>query len=781
MKTRGFRSSLLSSSPPPIAEVGVDNSYLSNEENVASLADWFNLLLNEYLDGEDAPKGAPIPWLTDAAVLSQARASIVSNASEGHLPSPHGQLERGFSARLGLDFTSAETVIEIENQEYCFLRSPHSPGVDEHTQVLGNGHPRDFAGRIGRAWYVEEGRALAFVTNKSEYYVLTKAELISFGTHNVGGPGFSLATPSFVSSQRRLFMVLKHGEILEVSKGNPVKSHHLTVFPPNLWEEIDLLSRTMTPQDLSEGDYKTEMFRLQEPSLDRDLAQMARALKATSTSGRVLLSLIDQGARTVRDIFEGDPDRLFPGANQRWKSKKVASGIVAEEIRRSLRADDSGREQELLLADFYGRGWPEVESSNSGTINSPQKSWAGDFKLANYVSKFRNLALPVKEVRASRSSSNNLELVLPSQLVVTIDSAMNAISVSVPFWNGNFGATGSMGGKSAPTRYGQNTIGLLRIYAQALLPKGSHELTSPSGLEAIRLGTQGARISGSQAVSRYKRAGKVDYVALLKSEATQHSDLPEATIRNLEILRLRSEGMTLEEIGSRFGLTREAIRQTISKHGGSGFKTYVEECKSQRLNTDADYVRSIREYVEVHPGITLDEIAQVFNEAPTLITNSLTKYQRKLVSGVKPSRDRAQLWSDEAILEALQLAQTYHYPLTTSGYQELIEVGEIHGPSVPLVTTRFKTWKLACIEAGVEYVESLTTYSVIWSREDLIDVVCQYLQDPTTTGSVNDYDHWRATSSDRLPSRAQLRIVVGRWSEVCDEALGTIRSSSWDA
>lgn len=110
----------------------------------------------------------------------------------------------------------------------------------------------------------------------------------------------------------------------------------------------------------------------------------------------------------------------------------------------------------------------------------------------------------------------------------------------------------------------------------------------------------------------------------------------------------------------------------------------------------------------------------------------------------------------------------------------MITVGEIKGPSVPLIATRFKTWKQACIAAGVEYVESYTTYAITWTRDDLVEILEQYLMDSETSGTIDDYNRWRDNASDRIPSLAQIRIVVGPWSEACDEALSNIRSNSWD-
>lgn len=751
----------------------VSESIRPYKTQVASLVDWFNLFMPEFLDRREPANGEPILWSADTCVLRQSIVGRQPDPTSGDVSAYDGQVLMQTDTRVYLDFTYSEIVLEIENQEFFFHRHPHVPGMDEFTQVQGHLGPWNFAGRIRRAWYVDEGRALAFVTNKSEYFTLTSVGLISFGTHRVFGPNSSLAKPSFVSSQRRLFMVLDHGEVLELREDAELSSHILPNFPPNLWEEMDSNLRSMTPQDIREDDYNFHFVRIPEPSLDRDLGQMVRALKPTSTAGRVLVNLIENGAKSIRDIFEGDPDKLFPGANKRLKSKKVASGLVAAEIRRVLKVDDSRCEQSLLLSEFYGRGWPVAESSDFAARDMSQEALSGEIQLSNYVSMLRDRWLPVQEVRASRMSDTSLEFVLPAQMVVTVDSSMEAVAVSVPFWNADRGARGVTETPSLPLKYGSNTIEFLTVYAQALISGLDQGSLSSSVRQVVNVGTQG--------LPSYRRFGKVDYVSLLKLEANQLIDLPDETLRNLEILRSRSEGMTLEQVGKKFGLTREAVRQKISKHGGEDFKLYLGKLKVHRQNTENGFNLTVRDYIQEHPGITMAELVMCFDKPQALIQKCLTKHERKLISGVRPSRDRTQLWSDEAILESLQLAQTYHYPLTTSGYQELIDVGEIRGPSVPLITTRFKTWKLACIAAGVEYLESVKTYSLTWSREDLIAVICQYLQDPTTSGSVTDYDAWREASTDRLPSRAQLRIVVGRWSEACDEALGTIRANSWDA
>jgi len=54
--------------------------------------------------------------------------------------------------------------------------------------------------------------------------------------------------------------------------------------------------------------------------------------------------------------------------------------------------------------------------------------------------------------------------------------------------------------------------------------------------------------------------------------------------RNAEIARLHSEGMTLQEIGTRYGLTRECVRQIAKAQGIKPAREAVRKPKSARLN-----------------------------------------------------------------------------------------------------------------------------------------------------------------------------------------------------
>ncbi len=277
-----------------------------------------------------------------------------------------------------------------------------------------------------------------------------------------------------------------------------------------------------------------------------------------------------------------------------------------------------------------------------------------------------------------------------------------------------------------------------------------------------------------------KSPGSMNYVRFLRAGSPSDVALSESEKRNVRILNLRATGLTLDDIGSEFGLTRERVRQIVVKCGGPEFEEYCRELQQTELASLEQEHELIRDYVRVRPGITRDEIAHHFQIPSEQVLGHLSKFELKLVLGSRPAFDASRFWTDEKILDALRLAQTYHYPLKTSHYQALVDLGEIKGPSVALIASRFKTWKQACIAAGVEYVESFTSYSITWTRDELLSILGNYLVDPGTTGTGSDYNRWRDAASDRVPSLAQLRLILGHWSQACDEALSNIRSNSWD-
>jgi len=258
-------------------------------------------------------------------------------------------------------------------------------------------------------------------------------------------------------------------------------------------------------------------------------------------------------------------------------------------------------------------------------------------------------------------------------------------------------------------------------------------------------------------------------------------DLTAADQRSVSILRMRLSGDTLEEIGEQVGLTRERVRQLIKRHGGEEFDRLMKSRKRASLDHLRADQEALREYVWGHPGVTFEELNDIFGLSESEIRAKLTRLDLKLVFGFGGERIRNQVWSDEQIMTSLRLAATHFFPLTTGNYESLITVGELEGPSVPLICQRFGAWTNACQLAGVESVESKTIYNLKWTQGEVLRFVGDFLMVAGLSNSIQAYEQWRLGQSEEVPSSAHIRNICGTWPEARDLALAQKRSETWGA
>lgn len=137
--------------------------------------------------------------------------------------------------------------------------------------------------------------------------------------------------------------------------------------------------------------------------------------------------------------------------------------------------------------------------------------------------------------------------------------------------------------------------------------------------------------------------------------------------------------------------------------------------------------------------------------------------------GAGPGESR---WTDEDICETLRQASIYEFPLSATAYSELLQVGQIDGPSVPRIWQRFGSWTTACAAAGVVAREAPNReYTSRWSDEELLQLVRGYLMDPNAPSSAHRFDEWKRANAPDGPSAQTLRNRFGSWNEVKRRAL----------
>ena len=252
--------------------------------------------------------------------------------------------------------------------------------------------------------------------------------------------------------------------------------------------------------------------------------------------------------------------------------------------------------------------------------------------------------------------------------------------------------------------------------------------------------------------------------------STDGKDVPgNVPPREAEMISLRWEGHTLDEISKRFALSRERVRQLIEQYGGPSAaevrRLQDERSRAAETRLASLIGRAVRtaleslgpssaEQVAEHSGYTNTEVARYW---PADLRN-----QRLWTAGGSQTT-----WTDDQVLTAIREAAIYEFPLTTSAYQELVTVGQVIGPSMPRIWQRFGSWTAACEAAGVVAGRALRqNYETRWSDADILDIVRRYLEDPEAPNSFHRYDEWKRVNAPDGPSGASIRNRLGPWTQV---------------
>ena len=239
--------------------------------------------------------------------------------------------------------------------------------------------------------------------------------------------------------------------------------------------------------------------------------------------------------------------------------------------------------------------------------------------------------------------------------------------------------------------------------------------------------------------------------------------------RNREMVDLRTRGKSLGEIGEKFGVTRERVRQILLKSDAPSF----QEVKALRESIKADKLEEIRssalERASKLPHKTIDEIAQELNVSAIELKRVLTPQESNLFA--RPLRSGSQKWSDQQIVDVLREAATLEFPLTVKAYSNLLEDGFLKGPSAARISQRFRSWQNACDLAEVEAgTRSRPRDQSRWTDDDLYAAIILYLRLPQSTGAARDYDSW-ASDQDDVPSMGTLRNRLGEWNQIRNTAI----------
>lgn len=280
---------------------------------------------------------------------------------------------------------------------------------------------------------------------------------------------------------------------------------------------------------------------------------------------------------------------------------------------------------------------------------------------------------------------------------------------------------------------------------------------------------------------------------LIKSntEATQRRFTEEQPDRAQEIIALLNSEKTLQEIGNKFGISRERVRQIAKRHNYKVRETrhtINQRKRNSAEQSEAKLVSSITSWVGTHPGCYLSEIASAIKVVDADVKKLCPQIVKRLVldGRTRKGSDKYKTYTRDQILVALQKAYELRNPsmsmyainetepLSGPYYKQLREEGTVHGPSNSRILQIFGTWKAACEEAGVPSIEAVRdVYELRWTDEELISQIAEFIS-TTDLPSYKRFDEWCRLNDSRA-SPGTIRNQIGPWLESYELALRQLR------
>ncbi len=241
--------------------------------------------------------------------------------------------------------------------------------------------------------------------------------------------------------------------------------------------------------------------------------------------------------------------------------------------------------------------------------------------------------------------------------------------------------------------------------------------------------------------------------------------------RAAAMYRFYAAGATLEDVGARFGLSRERVRQIFSAQGWK-IRSVSEVAALHRaaeialapdiieLYAQLDDVRQVADRLGVSQVVARDVLSAAEFENPEPASTRRRKHGN---SGKR--------YSDEELLRCLtDASKKLGGVLTTSAYGEFIRGRSLPDgrpwPTHQALQLRFGSWRDALCRAGLlANPSSPIAGQRIFETGHCIDAIRHVARELGHAPSANEYDRAARASSRGLPSLATVRNRCGGWLE----------------
>lgn len=230
-----------------------------------------------------------------------------------------------------------------------------------------------------------------------------------------------------------------------------------------------------------------------------------------------------------------------------------------------------------------------------------------------------------------------------------------------------------------------------------------------------------------------------------------------------------ADGATLQEVGDRFGISRERVRQIFRAYGwdvrsikqAAALRRVSEHALAPQildLQTRLNDVRQVAEQL----GVTQVTVRDVLEAAELANPRPASTRRRKYGSTQKR-------YAEEELLDCLRSAsQALGGVLTTAAYAEFIQGRSLADgrlwPTHQSLQLRFGSWREALRRAGLRANPSSPIAGQrIFETAHCIDAIRHVAREVCHTPTAADYEHAARASGGALPSLATVRHRCGGW------------------
>ncbi|EWS81380.1 hypothetical protein BF93_17435 [Brachybacterium phenoliresistens] len=240
-------------------------------------------------------------------------------------------------------------------------------------------------------------------------------------------------------------------------------------------------------------------------------------------------------------------------------------------------------------------------------------------------------------------------------------------------------------------------------------------------------------------------------------------------------VRCYAMGATLQELGDRFGVTRERIRQIITKHTPWSTKDISRTLRGLREAREQEHREAVRAWSLTSPGDTLESGARTLGMTEEQVRDLLgARRNNHLAPKVRPASVARR--SDEQILEDLRAYHRETGKSTASGFSAWAKQHGVPGNQTAAI--RFGTWNEALRAAGLTAERGRPRSAL--SDDDLWAAVIAAVAAPDGGTSNTKVDAW-LQRHDGAPSLALVRQRLPyRWSEIAEITLAVLRGEPLD-